>query len=68
MNFKIGVIVSHIKSYNKFYTVLKDLNNGQYLVEDEFKNSYVFLGKYLLTKEDRRDSILENILQNEIKK
>lgn len=68
MEFKNGDIVSHTSSLDKFYIVLEDHKNGQYLVEDcdvnffGIKERYVFMGKYLLTKKDRRDYVLQNIL------
>lgn len=69
MKFEKGTIVSHTASFNKFYIIIEFYNNGQYLVEDydyDFlgkKDQYVFMENYLLTKTDRRDYILEDILK-----
>lgn len=69
MKFEIGDVVSHKKSYNRFYVILEDYKNGQYLVEDYEDNffgireTHVFVGKYLITKSDRRDYLLDDILK-----
>ena len=69
MKFEIGDIVSHKKSYNRFYVIIEDYKNGQYLVEDYDDNffgvreKHVFVGKYLITKSDRRNYLLDDILK-----
>jgi hypothetical protein len=67
MEFKIGDIVSHKSRFTDFFIIIEDYKNGQYLVEDHNdyfgpKKQYVFVGKYLLTKSDRRDHLINNIL------
>lgn len=68
MRFKKGDIVSHVNSIHRFYVVLDDYYNGQVLVEDfEFnffnqKEKHVFIAKYLLTKSERRDYIINNLI------
>ncbi len=62
--FEKGDIVSHIVDINKFYIIKADHKNGQYLVRDELTNEeFVFIGKYLLSKKDRRDYVLQQIFK-----
>ena len=70
MKFERGDIVSHKNSFNRFYIVIEDYKNGQYLCEDceDFhgvKEKKVFIGKYLLTKSDRRDYVIDDLLNEE---
>lgn len=70
MKFKVGDIVSHISSFNRFYVVIVDYKNGQYKVEDfdvnlfGVKESHVFVGKYLLTIPERRNYVIDDLLDN----
>lgn len=67
--FKKGDIVSHSSSYNKFYVVIENYFNGQYEVEEcepnffGVKEKHVFIGKYLLTKGDRRNYVIDDLLK-----
>ncbi len=67
MKFKVGDIVSHVNSFNRFYVVIADYKNGQYEVEDydpilENKEKHVFIGKYLLTKSYRRNYVIDDLI------
>lgn len=68
MGFSRGDIVSHKSMFNKFYVIIEDYKNGQFLVEeydDNFfgvKEKHVFIGKYLLTKSDRRNYVIDDLL------
>jgi len=65
MKFKIGDIVSHSYSYNKFYVIIDDYKNGQYEVEDcDSKERKVLMGKYFLTKSDRRNYVIDDLLDD----
>lgn len=63
--FEKGDIVSHIVDINRFYVILTDYKNGQYLVMDETtKENFVFISEYLLSKKDRRDYVLRQIFKD----
>jgi hypothetical protein len=72
MEFKVGDIISHVKSFSKFYVIVNDYKNGQYEVEDcepnEFGNKErkVLMGKYFLTKADRRNYLIDDIFDNKL--
>ena len=71
MKLQKGDIISHKKSFNKFYIITNDLLNGQYEVEDidinikGMKEKHIFIGKYLLTKSDRRNFVINDILDED---
>lgn len=73
MEFTKGEIVSHVSMSNRFFIIIEDYKNGQFLVEecgDNFfgiKEQFVFIGKYLLTKSDRRNYVIDDILNFESK-
>lgn len=68
MKFKKGDIVSHTKTIDRFYIVIECIG-GQYLVEDIDKSisteKYIFMENYLLSKTDRRDYVLGEILNKD---
>jgi hypothetical protein len=69
--FKKGDIVAHVSNIGKYYIVLRDNMDGTYevrLKEDEgiFTEfvTYFFMEEYLLSKEERRNKWLEDLLKN----
>ena len=69
MKFQKGQIVSHTSTINRFYIIIEYMDSGQYLVEDMDKSiskeRHIFMENYLLSKTDRRDYVLENILKKD---
>lgn len=69
MKFEIGQIVSHISNINRFYIITGYLNKTQYLLDDlednEFgvKQQWIFMEDYLLSKTDRRDYAINEIIE-----
>lgn len=69
MELKVGDIVSHVKSFSKFYVIIDDFKNGQYEVEDQDPNEFgikerkVLMGRYFLTISDRRNYLIDDIFE-----
>ena len=67
MKFKDVDIVLHTDSIHKFYVVVQWFDSGECLVSDvdvPYPLQYVFMDEDLLTRSDRRDYILNDILKN----
>jgi hypothetical protein len=63
--FKKGDLVAHTNIIGKFYIIIRDNRDGTYearLNEDGWELTFVFMEEYLLSKEDRRDKWLEDLL------
>jgi hypothetical protein len=65
--FEDGDVVCHIVDLNKYYTIIRDRLDGTFEVEDfstTNKLTHIFIGEYLLSKSEKREYILNELLKD----